>query len=510
MLLEFEKKVAGFIKANGLFGSADLPLRLSTQVEAAGKILLAVSGGADSTVLLYALCAIKAENVPALPLAGKLSGDILCAHINHQLRGSESDGDEAFVIAQADKLNLAITTKRLDVRGFAHKNKLSIETASRKLRIESLLDIAEANDCKWVATAHQKDDNAETVIQRLVRGTGFRGLGGIWPVRKFADGIGFVRPLLCVRRDEIVEYLSKRNLKWRVDRTNNDCSYRRNYIRHRLLPALQQQCNGSIVEQLSELAQSAQKFYSLVCSSVEKIWPQLTDCTADNVTLDLKSFLAQPPAVKVEIVRRSLTYLGGGERDLTHRHYERVLQLSQQKTNGREIGLPDGFVVWCEYGKLIFARAKGVLKPEEQISKSIKLEVPGRTRFARYLVESAIFDAGCLMLDAHRKIKSRIENRESKIESVEWFDLDNVKLPLVVRSREDGDRFVPLGLREEKKVGKFLTAAKVPQQIRKQVFIVADAEKIIWVWPIRIGEQAKVTSGTRKILQLRMTDTKWT
>jgi tRNA(Ile)-lysidine synthase len=486
MLLEFEKKVAGFIKANGLFGSAD-------------KILLAVSGGADSTALMYAMCAIKAENVPALPLAGKLSGDILCAHINHQLRGSESDGDEAFVIAQADKLNLAITTKRLDVRGFAHKNKLSIETAARKLRIESLLDIAKANNCKWVATAHQKDDNAETVIQRLVRGTGFRGLGGIWPVRKFADGIGFVRPLLCVRRDEIVEYLRKRNLKWRVDRTNDDCKYRRNYIRHRLLPALQQQCNGSIVEQLSELAQSAQKFYSLVCSSVEKIWPQLTDCTADNVTLDLKSFLAQPPAVKVEMIRRSLTYLGGGERDLTHRHYERVLQLSQQNISGREIGLPDGFVVWCEYGKLIFARAKGVLKPEEQISKSIKLEVPGRTRFARYLIEAAIFEA------EGRKFE---KFKAQKTNFVEWFDLDNVKLPLVVRSREDGDRFVPLGLREEKKVGKFLTAAKVPQQIRKKVFIVADAEKIIWVWPIRIGEQAKVASGTRKILQLRITDTK--
>ena len=127
MLLEFEKKVAGFIKANGLFGSAD-------------KILLAVSGGADSTALLYAVCAIKAESV--------LSGDILCAHINHQLRGSESDGDETFVIAQADKLNLAITTRQLDVRGFARKNKLSIETAARKLRIESLLDIAKANNCK--------------------------------------------------------------------------------------------------------------------------------------------------------------------------------------------------------------------------------------------------------------------------------------------------------------------------------------------------------------------------
>ncbi|MFZ0035112.1 MAG: tRNA lysidine(34) synthetase TilS, partial [Sedimentisphaerales bacterium] len=223
MLLEFEKKVAGFIEANGLFGQAD-------------KILLAVSGGADSTALLYVICKMKAENI--------LSGDIFCAHINHQLRGSESDGDEAFVVAQANKLNLPITTRRLDVRGFARKNKLSIETAARKLRIESLLDIVKDGNCNLVATAHQKDDNAETIIQRLVRGTGFRGLVGIWPLRCFADGIGFVRPLLCVRRDEIVEYLRKRNLKWREDHTNVDCKYRRNYIRHRLLPALQRQCTG--------------------------------------------------------------------------------------------------------------------------------------------------------------------------------------------------------------------------------------------------------------------------
>jgi tRNA(Ile)-lysidine synthase len=486
MLLKFEKKVAGFIKANGLFGSAD-------------KILLAVSGGADSTALMYAVCAIKTENVPALPLAGKLSGDILCAHINHQLRGSESDGDEAFVIAQADKLNLAITTKRLDVRGFAHKNKLSTETAARKLRIESLLDIAEANDCKWVATAHQKDDNAETVIQRLVRGTGFRGLGGIWPVRKFADGIGFVRPLLCVRRDEIVEYLNKRNLKWRVDRTNDDCKYRRNFIRHRLLPALQQQCNGSIVEQLSELAQSAQKFYSLVCSSTDKVWPELTDCTADNITLDLKSFLVQPPAVKVEIVRRCLTRLGGGERDLTHRHYERIVQLAQQKTGSREIGLPNGFVVRREYGNLIFARCRGSDAVKKHTDETIELQVPGQTQFGSFSIETAILEAD----------KERFEKfKQGKTSFVEWFDLDKIRLPLIVRFRQEGDRFVPLGLREGKKVGKFLTAAKTPREIRKQVFIVADAEKVIWVWPVRMGEQAKVAGGTRKILQLQVADAK--
>lgn len=476
MLLEFEKKVAGFIQANGLFGSAD-------------KILLAVSGGADSTALMYAMCAIKAENI--------LSSDTLCAHINHQLRGSEGDGDEAFVIAQADKLSLAVTARRLDVRGFARKNKLSIETAARKLRIESLLDIAEANNCRWVATAHQKDDNAETVIQRLVRGTGFRGLGGIWPLRCFADGIGFVRPLLCVRRDEIVEYLRKRNLKWREDHTNVDCTYRRNFIRHRLIPVLQRQCRSSIVEQLSELAQSAQKFYSLVCTDVEKIWPKMAEVSGEKVTLNLESFLAQPQPVKVELVRRSLVCLGSGERNLTHRHYERILQLAQQNISGsavkrpvEKIELPDRFVVRHEYGNLIFARAKAALKLEEQPSKSIEVQVPGQTKFGSYLIEADKANVG----------RFKVE----KNEFVEWFDLEKVSLPLVVRFRQAGDRFWPLGMASEKKVGKFLTAAKVPHQIREKVLIVADTKKIIWVWPVRISEKAKIASETRRILQLQI------
>jgi tRNA(Ile)-lysidine synthase len=474
MLLEFEKKVAGFIKENGLFGSAD-------------KILLAVSGGADSTALLYAMCAIKTGNA--------LSGDVLCAHINHQLRGTESDDDEAFVIAQANKLNLAVITRRLDVRGFARKNKLSIETAARKLRIESLLDIAQANNCKWIATAHQKDDNAETIIQRLIRGTGFRGLAGIWPLRAFVGGISFVRPLLCVRRDEIIEYLSKRNLKWRVDRTNDDCSYRRNYIRHRLLPALQQQCVGSIVEQLAELAQSAQKFYSLVCNSTEKIWSQLSDCTADNVTLDLKNFSTQTPAVKVEIVRRSLAYLGGGERDLTHRHYERVLQLARQKTTGRQIELPDGFIVWREYGNLNFARRMGNDAVKKHIDETIELQVPGQTQFGCFSIEAII-------LEVDKKKFEKFKQEKSKF--IEWFDLDKINLPLVVRFRLTGDKFWPLGLAREKRVSKFLTAARAPEEIRKKVLIIADSEKIIWVWPVRISERVKVTETTRKVLQLQV------
>ncbi len=355
MPAEFENKVAEFIESNGLFGSE-------------GKVLLAVSGGADSTALLHAVCALKAEGVPG--------GELLCAHVNHQLRGAEADADEDFVVGEADGLKVPVMTRRVDVREYARKNKLSIETAGRELRIESLVDISEANNCSVIATAHQKNDTAETILQRLTRGTGFRGLGGIWPKKTFESGVTFVRPLLCVTRAEIIEYLKRGGTAWREDRTNTDHSYRRNYIRHRLMPELQRRCNGSVVEELYELSESARKFYGMVCACAEKVWAKSAQCGDEKVILDLQELSGEHPAVKVELVRRSLAAVGSGERDLTQEHFERILQLAGQKTSGRRIELPGGFVVGSEYGKLIFSRRE----EDEQVTKKTSESISHRNR----------------------------------------------------------------------------------------------------------------------------------
>ena len=443
MPAEFENKVAEFIESNGLFGSED-------------KVLLAVSGGADSTALLYAVCALKAEGV--------MGGELVCAHVNHQLRGAEADADEDFVVREAAGLNVPVMTRRVDVREYAHKNKLSIETAGRELRIEGLVDIAKANNCNMIATAHQKDDNAETILQRLTRGTGYRGLGGIWPKKTFEMGVTFVRPLLCVTRAEIIEYLEERGTAWRVDRTNIDYSYRRNFIRHRLMPELQRRCSGSVVEQLHKLSESARKFYGMVCDCAEKVWAKSAECEDEKVILDLQELSADHPSVKVELVRRALAAVGSGERDLTQEHFERILQLAGQKTSGRRIELPDGFVVGSEYGKLIFSRQ------DEQVTKktseSISVKVPGQTRFGNYLAEAGVFEV---------ELGSEGRFKAGKTSFVDWFDLDKVKMPLVVRYRQAGERFIPLGSRQEKKVGKFLTAQRVPQRIRRRLLIAADS-----------------------------------
>jgi tRNA(Ile)-lysidine synthase len=489
MLLEFEKKLADFIDANELLGSAT-------------KILLAISGGADSVALMYAMHALKTENV--------IKTELLCAHINHQLRGTEGDLDEKFVVTQVRKLNLAVTTRQIDVREFARLNKLSIETTARQLRMEALIEIAKASNCSRVMTAHQKNDNAETILQRLSRGTGFRGLGGIWPERVFADEIKFIRPLLCFTRNEILDYLRKRNLNWRCDHTNTDCTYRRNYIRHRLIPALQKDCSDSVVEQLSRLAQSARSYYSMVCNCVDELWPRLTDCDGDKIVLDLEPFLVESQPVKVELIRRSLAAIDCGERCITQGHYEGILQLAEQNVSGRKIELPGRFVIRREYGNLVFSNCRmgnsfahaasqtaWAGRPAHPTSASVIVEIPGQATFENFLIHVVIFEKNEVDFEKFK---------EDKTDSIEWFDLDKIKPPLTIRFRRSGDRFIPLGQSQEKKLGKFLTAQRVPHRIRKDILVFADSEKIIWVWPVRISEQSKINGQTQKILQLKMTN----
>ena len=489
MVSGFEQRIADFAEDNRLLGSA-------------GRVLLAVSGGADSTALLYAMCALKNRGV--------IDAEPACAHINHQLRGAKGDQDEEFVRKEAHKLGLGVMTRRVEVRGFARENRLSIETAARELRIRALLEIAAESGCDLVATAHQKDDNAETVVQRLVRGTGIRGLGGIWPAKVFGQ-VRFIRPMLCVTRREVIEYLKERGLQWRRDHTNADCTYRRNYIRHRLLPALQAGCAGSLAEQLYDLSRSARGCYDLVCRRADELWAARPNLDGERVALDCERLLAEAKPVGVELVRRGLTAIGCGEKGIAQEHYEKMLELAEQSTGGRRVELPGGFVARREYGNVIFEKAQsrieqtrraGTATSRQVREQGVEAAIPGKTMFGGCVIETKILQREESKMDScfHR-------NDRGVGKYIERFDFDKVKLPVVVRARRDGDRFVPLGLGAVKKVGKFLSDARVRHDMRRKVLVVEDCEKVIWIWPIRMSEQAKVADRTGKILEIQITCT---
>ncbi len=466
MLKKLEQKTADFIAAEQL-------------TPAGGKILLAISGGADSTALLYILAALRL--------------DICCAQINHQLRGDDAQKDEDFVIEQCQKLKVPVITNKIDVRDYAKKSKLSIETAARILRIRNLVDIAKSQNCSCIATAHHKNDNAETIIDRLIRGTGLRGLCGIWPAKKFTDGITFIRPLLCAARDEIIQYLNSRNLNWCTDRTNTDFAYRRNFIRHRLLPALQNDSQSDIVERLALLSKASRGFYLMICRTTDTIWPDITVANENEIIVDSDKIASQPAEIKIEIVRRALAHLDCHEQDVTERHFTNILRLSDA---GR-LQLPNRVTVHRQGGKTIFEKLLKTKPAQSVAPEHVVLKVPGVTQFGPCTINADIIEIEPKDLAGFKKTKTNF---------VEWFYFEKLKLPLEVRPRKRGDKFWPLGLAGEKRVGKFLTAAKVSQSLRRRLLVVADSDKIIWLCPVRISEQAKVTGRTQKVLQLQVVE----
>jgi tRNA(Ile)-lysidine synthase len=420
--------------------------------------------------------------------------ELLCAHIHHQLRGTEADSDEQFVTAKCDELGLPIEKRRIDVKGYAAENKLSTETAARALRISALIEIAKNQKCCFIATGHHADDNAETLLQRLARGTSYRGLSGIWPCREFEEGIQFIRPMLGIRRKDIIEYLNKKQVDWCIDKTNEYTEFRRNFIRHILMPELQKEWEGDLVESLSKLSNHSRQLQVLVEKKTAMVWADTAWINKDNVKLALESFLKQPKAVQVELIRRSLKTIGSGERSLTEEHYNSILQLAAKNSSGKKLELPGRFIVRRDYQQLIFEKTQKPSKSKKVVLAQ-DIAIPGTTHFADYIIEAEYIEAKKINID---------QFITEKDDYVELFDVEKLHLPLNIRFRQAGDRFQPLGFMSQKRVGKFLTSAKTPDHIRQKLVVISDNKGIIWIWPVRMSEKHKVTKATKTIIRLKI------
>lgn len=466
---QLEKNVADFFFKNDLCRSSG--------------IVLAVSGGADSTALMVSIRVLKNSGV--------FNGRVLCVHINHCLRGQESDRDESFVRDLAAQMKFEFIAERVDVKTYAQKNKLSIETAARKLRLDALIKNASKNDILLIATAHHADDNAETILQRLSRGTGLRGLCGIWPKKNFADDITFIRPLLSTRREQIISYLRQGGFSWQNDSTNEQCEFRRNFIRHKLLPALQSESKAPLVEKLEKLSSACRRLMQKVSIQADIFCTENLIYENQQAVLKTLGLDRLDRETLIEILRRTLELTGCGLQNISSTHYNRIIDLIDKSHSGREVELNSRFAVRYEYGQLLFFKKQEKDITKKTIIESIELNIPGTTYFDNYKIDTEIIDRVSFDLG---------EFYRSKDEFCEIFDFDKLKLPLNIGPRKGGERFFPLGHAAEKKIGKFLTDQRVSKNIRDISLLLSDQKSVIWLWPIRISDEYKVTKTTKKLL----------
>ncbi|MBN2831406.1 MAG: tRNA lysidine(34) synthetase TilS [Candidatus Omnitrophica bacterium] len=303
-------------------------------VDKGDRVVVGVSGGADSVCLLYLLSGLKED----------LKISLHIAHLDHGLR-KESEKDAKFVKMLAEELNIPVAFKRVNVKRIA--GKLSVEEAARNLRLEFLLQVAKRVKAQKIALAHNFDDQAETVIMRILRGTGLYGLSAILPKRKMGR-VFIIRPLLNIKRSEIEAFLKSKGIKFCIDKTNNDECYLRNKIRHRLLPLLEKDYNKNIREAFFALAKSAGSDYDYLKGVVART------LKGSHTKLQLKSLAGLHPSIMRLKLREAISFLQRDTRRITFKHIQELEDLILNRPQGSIVDLPKGVSALKKQKMLVF------------------------------------------------------------------------------------------------------------------------------------------------------------
>ena len=405
-----------------------------------GRVAVAVSGGADSVCLLHVL----RELAPAFDVS------LSVAHLNHQLRGAESDADERFVAGLAARLGLPFDRAGADIAA-ANDN---LEQAGRRARRAFFAGL----QADRVALGHTRDDQSETVLFRLLRGSGLRGLAGIYPV---TDG-GYIRPLIEVGRAEVVEFLRGRGLSWREDSSNLDPRFARNRIRCALLPQLAGEWNPRIADSLAQLASLAHDEERWWRSYIDDLSADLLLARAGGIELRASALAALPPAVSRRVIRRAITQVKGDVRRLEYDHIERVLDLAAQTAGDGRLRLP-GLDIRRSFDWIrVAAAAPGGDFP------STPLAVPGTY---------AVPGGACLHLEiAPRALPAK------KGATLKAAELSLRRLPPVMELRgwKPGDHYRPEGQTRDQKIKEMFQMERVPSWQRASWPIVSSGDTILW------------------------------
>lgn len=453
---KIEEQAINHIHENALVGKGE-------------KILVAFSGGADSVFLLHFLNKFKR----------KYRIEIFAAHLNHLLRGKEAYSDEQFCKKICKQFSIPLFVERKRTNSFARKNKFSLEEAGRILRYDFFERLRRKHNFDKIATAHNINDNAETVLLNLFKGAGMNGASGI-PVRRE----NIIRPLLTLEKDDILKYLAYNKIEFVEDQSNKELKYQRNIIRHEILPVIRQKINPRVhnsIYNFSQLIREVNRMLNDEIFTAKAL--EAGKLSNGNFTFNYQKFNAKHHFLFSEAIRYS--YKHHLKKDLAQEETSKLFRLIKNQT-GKTIFLKGGYKVTKNRDELVFALAPDANNRPIIIPINGTIALEGRT----------------ISVSEYNQNKIPVSVNRTK----EFISGDAINGEFTIRRWQKGDKFIPFGHSSPKKISDFLTNIKFPAHLKKDQFVLVHKDKVIWLIGIRIDNSFKITPETKRIIQLTVTE----
>ena len=433
-------------------------------------VIVGVSGGADSICLLLLLSQLQKT----------IGFRMVAVHVNHGLRGLDADADEAYVKKFCEKLGVICEIYSADVELISKKRKQSTEEAGREVRREFFEKTMKKYGGTKIALAHHQNDSAETFFINLARGTGIRGLGGIAPVNG-----NVIRPLLCLKREEIEDYLKQEGISYCTDDTNHSDEYTRNRIRNHTIPYLQEQVNPKVVEHMNDTMEQIRQVQGFLDEQVQVYWDKSVSAAATGYLISEEAYLQVPEVLKALLIRRVLTAVSGKEKDLESVHVRQLQELFQKQV-GRKTDLPYQMKGRRVYeGILVFVKENH----SKQILEEVVFDIHD---------EEAKFQIG------KKQIFCRVTDEYVEKSHTKLFNCDIIKNNISIRTRRQGDYITIHEDGRTQKLKSYFINEKIPREERDEILLVAEGSHVLWIVGYRTNPVYEVKTNTKRVLTIQI------